>query len=321
MVPVTPLHRRSRAGFTIVELIVVMGIIGVLLALVLPALGGAMRRGYKTREMNDIKSVGNAWMLYANSNNDAALPGFLDLDVQAEPVRNVSRGWGVNYKMPNGVDSLQPTTGNFTGPWTWRLLSYLSYDHRLIHQYLDEPNPDHETLVSEGSKVAYQPAFGYNGYYLGGWWEMVKINGIDTPFAKFYDHCTVDARKRALSIPTTHAQIFRTSEMVAFCSSSNFASPGSYRRRDDIAGYHLVMPPMMELSARWEPQPGDASGAVRVLQGNTAAPIARYTNNIAVLYADGHVDQTGYNQLSSMRMWVNSADTPEFKHAQCNTAP
>lgn len=296
----------------------VIGIIGVLLALIVPALGGAMRRGYKTRELNDLKNIGHAWMLYANSNNDAALPGYLDPDVQAEPVAGVSVGWGVSYKLPNGT-AVQPTSTNLTGPWTWRLLSYLSFDHRLIHPHLDEPQQDLETLVSEGVKVAYEPAYGYNGYYIGGWYQMRKVNGIDIPFPRYFDHCAVEMHKRAMNIPTTVAQIARSSEMVTFCSSSLFETAGEYRRViDETPGYYMVMPPSMELAERWRPAAGNPAGAMTIVQTRTSAPIARYTNSIAVLGADGHVDQQGYNDLYDMRRWVNNAETAKFQHQPCN---
>src|ERR1041384_6801317 len=71
-------RRTSVSAFTIVELLVVIAIIGVLVGLVVPAISGVQKRSKKTAELNNIKHLGHAWALYANNNNDACLPGYLD---------------------------------------------------------------------------------------------------------------------------------------------------------------------------------------------------------------------------------------------------
>jgi prepilin-type N-terminal cleavage/methylation domain-containing protein/prepilin-type processing-associated H-X9-DG protein len=307
----------QRRGFTLLETLVVMAIIAVLIGLLAPALGGAKRRAFKSAEMNRIKNVGHAWMLYAQNQNDAVVPGYLSAQVQNEPLMGVSRGWGVTYKYPdNSAIPLNAT--NLTGPWTWRLLSYLSYDHGCIHGHLSEAVQDKITLVTEGVSVPYEPGFGYNGYYIGGWWDMENIEGVLTPRYRYYNHCNAAQTRQPISVPQSISQITRSSEMLTFCSSSLFASGGSKAKLPgDIKGFHLVMPPMMEQTQRWRPNAGDMLGAVDVLVGNTAAPIGRYTGAMAVLYADGHVDQQGYNALNDQRLWINSADTADYGHRLC----
>ena len=70
------------SGFTIVELLIVIGILASLMGLLLPALSGAQKRSFKSRELNALRQVGIAWNLYANSANDQVLPGYLDPLVQ-----------------------------------------------------------------------------------------------------------------------------------------------------------------------------------------------------------------------------------------------
>lgn len=315
--PTSPACRRC--AFTLIEVIVVMAIIALLVGLILPALAGAKKRGLKTRELNDIKQVGQAWMMYGNSNNDAALPGFLDLDVQQPRMPNVSDGWGVVYKLPDNT-IIDPGPSNLTGPWTWRLMSYLSYNHPLIHSYLDEPNPDLDSMLREGKTGAYEPAFGYNGQYIGGWWQMVNLNGMRTPFYRFYDHCELGGVKRRLTVPLTISQIERATDMVTFCAASRFDLTGTQSRLPPgRAGWHLVTPPMVEQKAQWSPNAGDAAAAVDILASGACAPLIRYTNTIAVMFADGHVDQQGYNALNDMRKWVSSAQSTKFSHAPCGS--
>jgi prepilin-type N-terminal cleavage/methylation domain-containing protein/prepilin-type processing-associated H-X9-DG protein len=68
------MKRCHRAGFTLLELLVVTVIIGLLAALLMPSLSGARQRAQATKCLGHLRQIGLAATLYADENGDI-LPG------------------------------------------------------------------------------------------------------------------------------------------------------------------------------------------------------------------------------------------------------
>jgi prepilin-type N-terminal cleavage/methylation domain-containing protein len=105
---------RSRLGFTLVELLVVIAIIGVLIALLLPAVQSAREAGRRTECINHLKQIGQGVQNF-NSNRNHLPPGGWhswsgDDNLPANP-------WYVTGKLP----SIEETPVG----WAFHILPYI----------------------------------------------------------------------------------------------------------------------------------------------------------------------------------------------------
>ncbi|MHC5007640.1 MAG: hypothetical protein ACYTGF_09820 [Planctomycetota bacterium] len=305
---------RRGDGFTIVEILVVVGVLALLIGLLLPALSGAQKKSQKLRELNALRQVGEAWFLYANASADRAVPGFLETDVQQR--------WNVSFEYHNRelippASTFSAGDPNFAGPWTWRLLPYLDHNYEMVMGHVDDLyteklDLDGGTVNDDDARatanaIAFEPGFGYNAYYLGGWWEMIG----DQPRYRFYD-ATVAGVPKTL-VETSVARVERSTQVITFCSATSLP-PGTYRRiQRDVPGSHYVTPPWLGPVQMWAPPPQLDPMVLNVItQGGS--PVGRYNQLVGVVHADNHTGLETPWSLLDMRFWLDAADDRNFRH-------
>lgn len=169
---------RTKLGFTLVELLVVIGIISILASLLLPVLSESKMVARKTNELSSSKQLILGWHLYAEDHNGGVLPGYRNgynaYDLQGNLLRNP-----INVRYP------------------WRLIPWLGDSFELIYanknrQLLDEFRSDYEDY---SYAVSLFPSLGVNSRFIGG--DDVDLAPSKKATSKFGPFCllnTSDAR-------------------------------------------------------------------------------------------------------------------------------
>lgn len=68
--PCRPPYNRPRTGFTLVELLIVIGIIAVLVAILLPVMGRVRKQALVVQCQSNLRQIGNALLMYSYDNKD-----------------------------------------------------------------------------------------------------------------------------------------------------------------------------------------------------------------------------------------------------------
>ncbi len=194
--------QNQHKGFTLVELLVVVAIIGALIGIIVPALGMAREQAEMVIEMSASRNLMLAHRMYADDHGGRLITGY---DTQA-------KAWG-----PDGEALSFPTTARYV----WRLVPYLDNTLEqtvLVHQRLRQTEAEDELSTYA---VSVHPSLGINGDFVGGTWGGPYQNWLT-----------------GVGVTVTRASGARDpSRLIVFASAR-----GGVTGNEDIEGHHFIQP-------------------------------------------------------------------------------
>jgi prepilin-type N-terminal cleavage/methylation domain-containing protein/prepilin-type processing-associated H-X9-DG protein len=143
-------HRAT--GFTIIELLVVISIIGVLTGLLLPALAAVRNHSNKVRELSAARTLMFGYTLYADDHDGWVMPGYAPgevFDARGNPIENIA----VQKR------------------YVYKIAPYLDYEMRdsvLVNVRRKEIDERMVSGEDETYWVSVMPSLGLNAQFVGG---------------------------------------------------------------------------------------------------------------------------------------------------------
>ena len=110
------LAKKSKKGFTLIELVVVIAILGILAAILIPVIGGFISRANRAADLANARNLFNSAAIYIATENLTAAPSATTLAAAISPgmINLPATGWSVSYSTTGGLSVASATFGTAT---------------------------------------------------------------------------------------------------------------------------------------------------------------------------------------------------------------
>jgi len=295
--PFTAHLQHARNGFTMVELLIVIAMIGILTAIVVPAASSLQGAANATTELAAARRTTQAWRNWSIDHNGRLIASQLEPSAPLPP----------NVAPTHHNGTLIPDIARRR--WLWRLWDYFEDPVQTIwaggqRRWWDSVMDGPGDMTTKLYVATLHPCLGLNGEWLGG----RQSNDSDTWTLSQYMRSQDE-----LAVPLfteTLAQLKRPADLTLFASArgSDTASGGQ-----PIEGWWRIEPPyrpgMDQGQLNWTT---DDSGAF-VTPTATSQPSdagfvsARHGGRSVIAAPDGSARVEHFGRLGDMRRWADPA--------------
>ncbi|HZN67582.1 MAG TPA: prepilin-type N-terminal cleavage/methylation domain-containing protein [Tepidisphaeraceae bacterium] len=253
-----------RRAFTLVELLVVIGIIGILTALLMPALAGARKSAQTVQCASNLRQLATAWQSYANQNKRVSAPARLPTNAKPGGVYDLDNGqqyrprWYELLGAVNGLSACLTPRPMEDDSWTIDNPSFLC------------------PAVPDWNNSRNYP-YGYNYQFLGN----ARPKGGATGGTQWINYPVIASKIRA-SETVMAVDCNGTAAGVAETQRTAYYADGTKSITGRGNKGHLVDPP--RLTAR-----SDYADAQNRTPTARSGPDPRHKGKLNAAYCDGHV--------------------------------
>jgi prepilin-type N-terminal cleavage/methylation domain-containing protein len=277
-----------KRGFTVVELLVVIGIIAVLIGIFVPVLGKARVAARRVKSSSDIKQLLTAYLQYSIDNRGSLLLGYPEATVNGAPI---------NASLRDGT----PIGSVVAQRWPWRLIRYVADIWQVV--YHDGPVP----VGASGDYLkSVYPTISLNTVYLGGHSGPYYMGYVDASGTTTGDRPNIGKH-----VMFKASEVRTPAQQLVFCEVRRTFSVGDLNT--DFDGYFYAQPPRGNFRSDNTLWTTNAEGKAVPTNGAPAGglPNGRFGKTTLVGFFDGHVSQLTVRNLEDIRIWNSRATRPD----------
>lgn len=278
----------ARVGFTVIELLVTIAIIGVLLAILLPALSKARQCALITGELSSARQWAAAQQMYSNDFKGAAIPGYVSPQMVA------------NHEVNAKDDRGRPIGAPQAQRYPWRLLPYVDYTLGILYRESDVIAELPRDDFSFHYAVSLGPRMGINAAFVGG--SADSITGY-----AFHASPTIRDRARVRWGPRWYvskiSDASRPADLISFASAW-----GQRWNSIDLDGNYILQPP--SFTRRLWSTTAPNSTSTPESSGNLTF---RFAGRTVAAMLDGHAQSLNWTEANDMRRWSPQATSEDWK--------